>query len=183
MKHPKKGQILVSEPFLNDPNFRRSVVLLTGVDAEGAFGFILNHPLQAALGDFLPELADFAIPVYNGGPVSTDNLYFIHRCSELIHDGVELMEDVFLGGNIENLKAGLLKGTIAPENLLFFIGYSGWSPGQLEGELDEKSWILADLGPIDIFKNHSESLWREILLESGGESRIWAHAPEDPILN
>jgi putative transcriptional regulator len=183
MKFFKPGHFLISEPFLNDPNFHRSVILLTGADAEGAFGFVLNHTTGLVISDILPELEKLELPVYQGGPVSTDNLYFIHRQPERIPEGVLFTEGLYLGGNINILKAELLNGNIRPQDVLFFIGYSGWSAGQLESEIEEKSWIVADPKSIDIFKKDPANLWKQILMRSGGENRIWANAPEDPVLN
>ncbi len=96
---PAEGCLLISEPFMMDPNFKRSVILLTECSDAGAMGFVLNHQSEYLLGDLLPDLPYSEMPVYIGGPVGEDTLHFIHRCPEKIGGGIEIAEGVFWGGD------------------------------------------------------------------------------------
>src|SRR6202012_2279492 len=92
---PATGRVLISEPFMLDPNFKRSVILLTEYSVEGAMGFVLNHPSEFALGDLLPDLSYADFTVYTGGPVANNTLHFIHCCPEKIPDGIEIAGGIF----------------------------------------------------------------------------------------
>ncbi len=95
------GHLLISEPFMMDSNFKRSVIILTEYSADGAMGFILNHQGEYMLGDVLPDVSYSEMPVYEGGPVAKNTLHFIHRCPEKIEGGIEIAGGVFWGGDDE----------------------------------------------------------------------------------
>ena len=101
---PATGRMLISEPFMMDPNFKRSVILLTEYSEVGAMGFILNHASEFALGDLLPDLSYADYTVYTGGPVANNTLHFIHRCPEKIVDGVDIGNGIYWGGDFETVK-------------------------------------------------------------------------------
>src|SRR4051812_44854502 len=136
---PSSGKLLISEPFLMDPNFKRSVVLLTQHDDEGTIGFILNHPSAMLLKDLIPELENADFPVYIGGPVATDTIHFIHRCYDRLNDGEEIAEGIYWGGNFEALRILIDTSQIDVSEVKFFIGYSGWAAEQLQNELVENT--------------------------------------------
>src|SRR6478609_9610914 len=98
------GRLLISEPFMPDPNFKRSVILLTEYSEAGAMGFILNHQSEYLLGDILPDVSYSEIPVYEGGPVAANTLHYIHRCPDKIEGGIEIWDGIFWGGNFEQIK-------------------------------------------------------------------------------
>jgi putative transcriptional regulator len=182
-KTPVKGSILLSEPFLKDPNFSRSVVLLTEHNGDGSIGFILNKPLTYRLNQIVDDFPAFDAPVFMGGPVQRDSLHFIHRIEALAEEGDEVAPGVFWGGDFEKLKRMIRLGLVRSDDIRFFVGYSGWAPKQLENEMEMKSWILSNKGDKFAFADTAESLWGEILQAMGGKFREMAHYPTDPSLN
>jgi len=180
---PQKGRLLIAEPsILNDSSFNRSIVLLTEHTQNSSVGFILNKPLNYVLNDLIPEI-DCDFTVYQGGPVEQDNLYFVHRVPELLTDSIEVAEGIYWGGNFNQLKELITKELIDQNDIRFFLGYSGWSANQLEGELDTQSWFIAKNDYSNIFSVDEETIWKNQLLEKGGEYKIWANAPSDIRMN
>ncbi|MBS1533860.1 MAG: YqgE/AlgH family protein [Flavobacteriaceae bacterium] len=180
----QKGQLLIAEPsIIGDLSFNRSVILLADHNQDGSVGFIINKPLKYTINDLVPDVeANFKI--YNGGPVEQDNLYFIHNIPDLITDSVEISNGIFWGGNFDLTKELINNGKIKKDNIRFFLGYTGWSPQQLEQEMKSNSWILTE----NLYKNKiigksSTDFWKEKILEIGGDYVIWSNAPENPILN
>jgi putative transcriptional regulator len=181
---PSSGKLLISEPFLMDPNFQRSVVLLTQHHEEGTIGFILNHPSALLLKDLIPELGDSDFPVYIGGPVATDTIHFIHRCYDKLNDGEEIAKGIYWGGNFEALKILIDTGNIDQSEIKFFIGYSGWSDQQLKNELVENTWIVSDqYHPDVVFSNDEGEVWREVIVSLGPKYAHVSKFPSDPNLN
>jgi putative transcriptional regulator len=180
---PKKGRLLVAAPsILNDNSFNRAIVLLTEHTATNSVGFILNKPLEYSINDLLPEI-DCSFNIYQGGPVEQDNLYFVHRIPELLNDSVEVANGVFWGGDFKQLKDLLNEGALKESDIRFFLGYSGWDKDQLTDELKENSWFVAENDFENIFSNDGESLWKNKLLQKGGNYKLWANAPNDFNLN
>lgn len=130
------GKLLIAEPFLADPNFARSVILLCEHGDEGSVGFILNRSTELTLGDLLPELYTPLLKVYQGGPVQLDTLHMLHRMPKEF-GGNEILPGVFWGGSYEALQEAILNNTYHPMDLRLLVGYSGWSPGQLDKEKEE----------------------------------------------
>jgi len=179
------GRLLISEPFMMDPNFKRSVILLTEYSEAGAMGFILNHASEYLLGDLMPDLSYSEIPVFIGGPVSGNTLHFIHRCPEKIEDGIEIADGIFWGGDFEAVKELITSYSLNADEIRFFTGYSGWTPQQLDNEIKEDSWIVTNqLNPDTIFSpNDENSLWREVVIGLGNRYAHIANFPENPSLN
>lgn len=181
---PSKGKLLISEPFLMDPNFKRSVVLLTDHQEEGTMGFVLNQPSTLILSDLIPDLGNAEFPVYIGGPVGLDTVHFIHRCYDRLHDGDKIGKDIYWGGNFEALKILLESGSIRPDEIKFFIGYSGWAEGQLDYEIEENTWIVSDQFHQDIvFSDDEEELWKEVIINLGPKYAHVSKFPSNPNLN
>ncbi len=183
-KVPAKGRFLIARPFLRDPNFWRSVVLLTEHNDEGSVGFVLNRPIEYKINDLIEDFPTFDAPVYLGGPVGTDTLHFLHRIPELCDDpDREIAPGLFWGTSFEELREGVESGLITPPDVRLFVGYSGWGPYQLEGELKMKSWYISKSSPNLTFSDTPRGLWREVLRSMGDRFRIISHYPEDPSLN
>ena len=182
---PEKGLLLVAKPsIIGDVSFNRSVILLTEYNTEnGSVGFILNKPLEYTLKDFIPEI-NSNLPVYNGGPVEQDNLYFIHKIPELIPGSVEISQGIFWGGDFKAISKLLAEDKLTQSQIRFFLGYSGWSTQQLDQELELNSWVVA---PNDyknnIIGNNNNNLWKEKMLEFGGNYKLWSNAPQNPSYN
>jgi putative transcriptional regulator len=179
-----KGKLLISEPFLGDPNFNRSVVLLLEYDAGGgAFGVVLNKPTELYMSDIIEEFPSNMFPFHYGGPVEQDNLFFIHRLGEAVQDAKPIAPGLWWGGNFEQLKQLILNGSVGQDEVLFFGGYSGWEAEQLEGEVKDRSWILNDL-PMDLlWSTPADQMWRKSLKNLGSKFSIMADFPENPGLN
>ena len=180
---PTKGSILVSEPYLADPNFERTIILLCEHNAEGSFGFVLNKPSQAKITDLIEGMKNFDATVYVGGPVQQDTLHYIHRLDTL-EDAVEIGNGIYWGGNFEQLNLMLLSQKLTDADLKFYLGYSGWSEGQLEEELKANSWIVSDT--VDeklVFETNPEIMWQKALKAMGGRFSVYSNYPVDPRLN
>ena len=177
----KKGELLVAEPFMQDPNFSRQVVYVTD-NQEGHVGFVLNNLVQnLTIGDVVEELSPLSLPVYIGGPVEHNTLHFLHNAEDL-EDTVKVENEIYWGGNFEQLKEWALIGKLEEFKFKFFLGYSGWGPDQLENEIESDSWIVSS--PIvNIFNDYDEDLWKLILTKLGGKYKEIANYPVDPRLN
>ena len=176
-----KGQLLIAGPALIDPNFWRTVVLVGEHSEEGALGVVLNRASETQVSEAVPELAELADgigAVHVGGPVQTSAIVVLadfvepERASTLVLDSVG-----FLPSEIDPDALGELR------NARVFVGYAGWGPGQLDGELEEGSWIVEPALPDDVFTDDPESLWSVVLRRKGGPYGVLAAMPPDPTLN
>jgi putative transcriptional regulator len=172
-----QGQLLISSPLLQDPNFRRTVVLMTHHDDEGAMGLVLSRPSEIRVADAVPELADLPGDelVYVGGPVQPEAVVVLVE-----HESEPELPIV---GNIAFMQADADVDELDTVRARVFAGYSGWGPGQLEGELDESSWIVVPAEPDDAFAADPDELWRTVLQRKGGKFALIATMPYDPKLN
>lgn len=180
---PAKGKILISEPFLGDYYFKRSVVLLAEHNNEGSFGLIINKPVDIQLSDVLKDFPQFDAQVYLGGPVDTDSLYFIHTLGSQVENSMEISKGLFWGGDIEQVKEMILLGKIHPSDIKFFVGYSGWVSQQLDGELARNSWLVANIKAKTVMESDPEKLWDSVLKTLGGDYSYWTNFPSDPAMN
>lgn len=181
---PSRGDLLLSEPFLPDPNFSRAVIYLCEHDHQGSFGYILNKPTDLNFDEVVDGVAGFKPPIMLGGPVQQETLHFLHRDFKTLKSGKEISNGVFWGGNFNTLLELIEVNAITDEDYKFFLGYSGWSEGQLMEEIKAKSWIVYKNAPLDfVFELSAESMWKEILKSMGGKYRIFANYPSDPRLN
>jgi putative transcriptional regulator len=180
---PGKGKILVSEPYLPDPNFERTIILLVEHNDDGSFGFIMNKPSLAKLGDVMQDLSTFDAPVFIGGPVQQDTLHYIHRVQDL-EESIEVMDGIYWGGNFDQLVSLIETKQVAASDIKFFLGYSGWSAGQIEEELKEDSWIVSDkVNEELLFDIKAEAMWQYALKRMGGRFSVYSNYPQDPRLN
>ena len=172
-----QGQLLISSPLLNDPNFRRTIVLMTHHDEEGAMGLVLSRPSEIRVSDAVPELADLPGDelVYVGGPVQPEAVVVLVE-----H---EAEPELPIVGNIAFMQADADVDELDSVRARVFAGYSGWGPGQLEGELEESSWIVVPAEPGDAFAEDPDELWRTVLHRKGGKFALIATMPYDPKLN
>ncbi len=181
---PAKGHLLIAEPsIIGDVSFNRSVVLLAEHNLDGSIGFILNKPFKFKLNELVSEIEkDFT--VYNGGPVEQDNLYFIHKVPDLITDSVEISQGIYWGGNFDKVIELINTGVLTPDDIRFFLGYSGWDAQQLDRELASNSWVVVEnIYESNIIKKSSRTFWKEKMIELGGSYLLWSNAPENPTLN
>lgn len=178
-----RGILLLSDPFLKDPNFIRSVILVCEANTEGAFGLVLNRKTPFVLGDLVQQAIGVDVPVFEGGPVQPTALHFIHRKGRQIPNGIEIANGIYWGGDFDIALELVRTKALSPNDIRFFVGYSGWSAGQLEEELEEKSWIIAGADPVNIFDAPEDQIWRKSLHTLGGEYAQMSNYPIDPQLN
>jgi len=183
MISPAKGTLLIANPFLKDPNFSRTVIFICENVAEGTFGFVLNKQFPKNLKELLPDLDMPALPVYVGGPVQPDSLHFIHQYPDLISGGEEVFDGVYWGGNFESLQIHLRNNSIAADKIRFFIGYSGWTEGQLDQEMKIDSWLTVKATRKLVFGTGASETWKESLNYLGGDYKMLINYPIDPQLN
>ncbi|HEY8938260.1 MAG TPA: YqgE/AlgH family protein [Cyclobacteriaceae bacterium] len=180
---PDKGRLLISEPFLPDPNFERTVVLLCDHNEEGSFGFVLNKPSILKVSEVMEEALNLDEVVYVGGPVQQDTLHFIHRNTG-VENATEILEGINWGGSFDSLVLLMQTHQISQANIRFFLGYSGWGPGQLEKELEEDSWIVCDyVNDKFLFETEPTLMWKKALESMGGRFSVYSNYPTDPRLN
>ena len=180
---PAAGILLIADPFLKDPNFLRTVVLLCEHQQEGSFGFVLNKRTDNTLDELLADFEGFKLPVYYGGPVQTDTIHFVHQYPDLIDDAYKISEGIYWGGNFESVKVLVKNRRIDPEKIKFFLGYSGWGNGQLSNEMDEKSWLTVSATQHLVFNTAPDAVWKGSLKQLGGEYEQLINYPVDPQLN
>lgn len=181
---PATSSLLVSEPFMLDPNFKRSVVLLTEHSEEGTLGYVLNHRSNLLLKDVLPECDEATFPVFVGGPVANDTLHFIHKCYDRMNSGTQITEDIYWGGNFEVLKLLVNSKQVQEDEIKFFLGYSGWSADQLDNELKLNSWLISNkYNPDILFMMDEENLWKEVVIALGPKYAHIINFPENPMWN
>jgi putative transcriptional regulator len=182
-KIPEKGKILISEPFLPDTFFNRSVVYLTDHDSKGSVGFILNKKLDVSLSDAVTGFESWNESLSMGGPVAPDTLHYLHTLGRLVPNSVLVDDNVYWGGDIDALRDLIKEGQVKPHQVRFFLGYSGWSAGQLERELKENSWVIAKVKPEIIMSSSGADSWKRLLRTFNNKYRMWADFPESPEMN
>jgi putative transcriptional regulator len=183
MISPKPGVILISDPFLKDPNFMRTVVLLCEHNAEGSFGFVLNRPFSQRLSDFIPDLEGYEVPVFYGGPVQPETLHFVHDIPELTDDAALVANGVYWGGKFERVIKKIHDRTLDLKRIRFFLGYSGWSDGQLDEEMDQKSWLTTAANHQLVFKSLPAEAWADAIHQLDSNYHEIVNYPIDPLLN
>ena len=180
---PASGRVLISEPFLADPNFTHSVILLVRHDAEGSVGFTINHLSDTKLNEVLDDLPLSNSCVYVGGPVSNESLFYLHTLGDKLTGSIKIQEGLYWGGDFEELKTMIESGKVSENEIMFLVGYSGWDSDQLEDELKSHSWIVADISTDNVFKGKGRELWNELLTRKSKAFQIVSNFPENPSLN
>ena len=181
---PAAGDVLLSEPFMDDPYFGRKVVLLCEHNDEGSFGFVLNNYVDVSLNEVMDDLPAVASRISVGGPVKNSNLYYIHT-REDIPESVPVVDGVFMGGDFEVIKELIQSNRIDASQIRFFIGYSGWSHAQLNEEIQSRSWFVSRAAQLDIMRTdeENETFWKRLISGMGEGFTHIANAPNDPSLN
>jgi putative transcriptional regulator len=176
-----RGKLLIASPALVDPNFARTVVLMTEHSPEGAMGIVLNRPADAPARDLLPVLEEIAgdDPLFIGGPVQPQAVVLLAEFADPEAAAWLVVADVGLASaetDIEELTPAVRRGR-------FYAGYSGWGAGQLEAEMEQESWIVEAPIPRELFPDDPETLWNDVLARKGGQYALISRMPEDPTLN
>ena len=180
---PEAGKLLVAEPFMTGYPFSRSIVLLIEHAMESSMGIILNRPILDALNEVILEFEDLdPIPLYRGGPLGEDILFFIHSF-EHIPKALPIKKGLYLNGDFEFVKSAIIAGKLNASDFKFFLGYEGWGPNQLHYELQGDSWLVTEEPSDFILHQRPEHMWDNVLNNMGYKYKIWAKYPLDPSSN
>jgi putative transcriptional regulator len=180
---PAPGRLLVSGPFLTDPYFRRTVVLLCAHDREGSFGFVLNRYIDMDVADLMENMPPIQSRVSIGGPVQSGNLYYLHTLGARVEGSVKVVDGVHMGGDFEQLRSMLATDPKLSRHVRFFVGYSGWGQDQLSKELNERAWLISPANKRRIMDTRPDDLWGDTLRAMGAPFAPLANFPDDPSLN
>ena len=182
---PRQGSLLIAAPFLRDYQFSRTVILMVEHNEEGSMGIILNKNFSnlMTLNEVVPELASLPpIPLYKGGPVGRDTLFYLHTLSYL-KDAHPLGNGLYLNGDFNQMQQYILSGAPTQGVARFFMGYAGWQKGQLKQEMMQNTWIVNNESQVDLLNMYLRDLWQEALCDMGGKYMIWSRYPKYPFMN
>lgn len=185
-KIAEKNKILVANPLLDDPYFNRSVIYLATFDSyDDIMGFVQNKPFPFTLNSVSDTFKEFKdIPVYCGGPVEPDRLFFLHTLGNTIIDSQYIGNGISIGGDLISLLAYLSAGNKVDGYIKFFLGYSGWSAEQLQMEIKTESWGVTDLkGDNILYSSEDTKMWKKYVKELGEGYSSWLRVPPLPIFN
>lgn len=179
---PASGRVLISEPFMDDENFSRSVIYLCEYNEDESYGFILNHILNPSLSELINEIDNKDFSISYGGPVSSDNLFYFHNLGDRIKGSKQISKNLWTGGDFNEITMLINNREISEQNIRFFLGYSGWSKSQLFNEMKSNSWIVSEIEQSSII-SIDQNLWQSILSKKGGKYKIVSNFPIDPKSN
>lgn len=183
---PCAGKFLVAEPFLREEYFRHAVVALFDHTSNGSsMGVVLNRQTTLSLQSFLPDIeTEDPIPVFCGGPVGCDRLFFIHALGDLISGSEQLADSLWIGGDFQQMTDYVNSGYPIDGYVRFFLGYSGWSPGQLEEEIANKVWAVTTPDTAArVLTGANDSYWHHYVRRLGNAFRGWRYHPANPSAN
>ncbi len=181
---PKKGRILISDPFEGDEYFERSVVYLCEHSKEGSFGFVLNNLVDINIQELNPDFPEITIPMSLGGPVETESLYFLHTIGHELNESIELQKGIYIGGDFDQLAKIVKEEQFTNHQIRFFLGYSGWEAKQLDEEIADHVWIVSEIDSLDEIMNTSiEDPWKYFIQKLGGKYKLIADFPINPNQN
>ncbi len=178
---PEKGILLISPPLMADGIFHKSVILLLEHSKEGSMGFIINKQTNLTLADVINETPEFKEATFFGGPVSPNQLQVLHKRSS-IPESINIYDGIYWGGDFKLLFDLINKHKINAHDIKFYLGYAGWSPGQLEEEIDKGSWLMVPAENYDFWES-GPSLWETVVKDLGMNPKIVETVPDDPRYN
>lgn len=184
---PGVGSLLVAEPFLRESYFNHAVICLIDYeDGEVSMGLVMNKSTSYCLSDLVSSVSrEEPIPVYCGGPMSRDRLYFIHTLGDII-PGARSISDtgLYIGGDFNSLINYVNAGYPIEGNVRFYLGYSGWDAGQLDDELSKNVWAVAPIADdADALTGSDDGYWHGAVRRLGSDYRWWRYHPQHPYFN
>ena len=181
---PYKGALLVAEPFLREEYFCHAVICIVEYEiGKSSMGIVMNKPISYSLSELIPDIySEYDLPVYCGGPLSCDRLYYIHSLGNFITDAKEISNGLYIGGNIDDIITYINEGNNTYGKIRFFLGYSGWDPGQLENELKHNVWAVTPNNH-ELLLGERDNYWHKYVKSMGDEYRGWQYHPENPQFN
>lgn len=185
-RKPHGGSLLVAEPFLHEDYFNHAVILLVDYDdAAQSMGIVMNRSTGYTLGELIDELPDdLAIPVYCGGPMSCDRLFYIHSLGAIFNDCRQITDGLYIGGDFNQVLEYVKSGYPTDGLIRFFVGYSGWEIGQLDKELSEHVWAVTKALPTaKMLDGANDAYWHRVVRSMGEKYRGWLYHPMNPTAN
>lgn len=180
----RTGNILISDPFMFDGVFKDTIIIVGDYSRdEGTVGFILNNPIDLRVDELIKDFPNDEHRLYLGGPVGQDSIHYIHTRGDLFDQATEISPGVFWGGNFDKLKVLIEKELISTNEIKFFVGYSGWSPGQLEGELKDHAWMVDKMDVNYLKRVPDRLMWKKCMKLKGQAFEIIANMDRKAILN
>ncbi len=178
---PKKGRVLISDPFAGDEYFERSVVYLCEHSKEGSFGFILNKYVEIDINELNPDFPELKTRLTLGGPVETESLYFLHTLGNQLNDSIELKDGIFIGGDFDQLTKVINDTHFENNQIRFFLGYAGWDPEQLKYEIEDNAWVVAEVDNIyEIMNTQMDDPWTYFISKLGKKFELYTTFPLNP---
>ena len=181
-----KGSLLIANPVLPDPNFSRTVILLCNHNEQGSFGLVINRSAELKAPDLFSSidiLKSYNEKIYIGGPVSQSMVFYLFRSSQDVGDLDEVCSGVYLGSSLETLESLCLDIDKQKDNVRFYLGYSGWSGGQLDGEMEQNSWLIQSADEQIVFLDSEDLMWPKAVNSLGEEYQYLTKAPVNPQWN
>lgn len=179
----KAGDILIAKPFLQDGHFKRSVIYVCEYNTEGSLGFVINKSQGVLLRDIFPHLKNGNFPLFEGGPVSPNQLFYTHTLGPKLTDSQHVIGNVYWGGNFFELSEMIEKGEVSPNQIRFYVGYSGWNPDQLSDEIEREMWFTKSSDYPALMNSQPEELWGEELVKINPGYKAFTDFSFDPSLN
>lgn len=179
----KAGDILIAKPFLQDAFFKRAVIFMCEHNNKGSMGFIINKPQGLLLKDIFPHLKHGSFLLFEGGPVSPNQLFYTHTLGNQLSDSMEIANGIYWGGNFFELSDLIEQGKVAPHQIRFYVGYSGWNEGQLEEEMQGDSWFTHHTKYNNLISIEPEDLWGRELVKINPGFKAFTDFAFDPSLN
>ena len=177
------GKLLVSVPLTGDIFFDRSVVLLIEHNKKGSFGIMLNKSLPLTLKDLFPDTQNDHIPIHWGGPVEVNSLVSLHKYGNLLKGSTPVIENIYYGASAADLLHSIKKELLDENLIRFYLGYVGWTGGQLDAEINQKLWVVADCDEKNFFDKDNKPGWSSVIKSLGDDFAFWLNTPEEPYLN
>ena len=157
------GSFLISTPPLQDSIFEKTIIFIAEYNEQGSLGFVINNVFPRTLNELVEFNHSKAFPLFDGGPVEKEGLFFLHRRADVIEDGKPITNSVYMGGNFNQAVTCINNSSIQPNNIKLFIGYCGWDAGELEAEIAEGSWMVVDAGIEIVFSYNTEKMWKNLI--------------------
>lgn len=179
----KTGKVLIADPFLQDGEFTRTVILLTSFEEDNTMGFVLNKPTDVKVHEVFADFPSFNARVYIGGPVDQNLLFFVHTCGDLIPNSIPITKNVFFGGDFETMKSLVKSKKITNKDIRFFLGYSGWDQEQLEGEILNESWLIGGFKLSYLTTLKPQQMWHKAIKVVKPAYAVYSEFPFTPSLN
>ncbi len=179
----EQGKVIVAEPFLHDPYFKRSVVLFVEHSKQGTMGFVINSPSNIKVCDAIKDFPKVDLPVFLGGPVDNDIIFYIHTLEKEIPNSTKIRSGIFWGGDFSSVQQLAKENKLNNNNIRFFMGYAGWGPSQIREEMKKNSWFCFPCKKEYVFFNSPRQLWGKILKDNNSPFSVLSNFSDTPSLN